>query len=210
MKLLKSEQGFSLVELMVGMTLMLIVLGAVAVITSNSFRIDSNNIRKGNNLQDATNALNRIGEELQYAYADTLVIPQDGKFLPQNSVKYPTIVGFDLPIETPEIYFVRGLENSDAYQNREERHIVLRNHSLVMEYAPSPQNSKPWPAANIKKTVTLIANNVQNFDIKLEDTNVDGDIADQRQRRKKVTITIVMSGRTKTETLTSQVMINNL
>ena len=206
-----NKKGTSLLELIIGMAIMALIFGGVSAILNVSLKAQTANMSRGSDLQDANKALNRIVEELQFAYSDKININASATGAQASA----TMAGYSLPVTTTELYIVRGVDDGSGSLSKEERHIYLQNKIIVVDYAIWPQNVKPWPNGNITKSLKLTAASVNSLTMKLEDLGADGDITgDLRQRRKKITITAVLDSNVSTTntpvTLTTQVITSNL
>lgn len=67
MKVVKNQQGLTLVELVVGMTISTIILAAIVGVLSTSVRSHQYNFQEESNIQDARAVLNEVSDQLRYA-----------------------------------------------------------------------------------------------------------------------------------------------
>lgn len=205
---LKDEKGFTLVELLVGMVIMVVVIGGMFTVIASYSKAQTYTKAKGSNILDATRAVDRISEELQYAYSSSVSIKnvttnEIQSSSTNNAIVTATTYGLASPVTTHELFFTRHVfQNSSEIGNsgKESRHIYLKNNKVYMDYGVYPQNDlKNWVFnTSGPKTVQLTSGSIQNLTFIIDQIN-DSDVSSPGQpndnvKRKRITITAVADG----------------
>lgn len=153
---LKNEKGFTLVELMAGIVILLLVMLGISPLLSSSVRVHSDITAKSSNIKDANTVVNNIAEELKYARSTqiTFILPS-GVQVTENSI----VNGFTTEYTVPPnpalatntnhgIYFSRfivrptwyigtdGKKGDGVKTDIQYRRIRLLKNTVVMDYGP--------------------------------------------------------------------------
>lgn len=156
----RGQLGFSLIELMIAMTLTLIVAGAAATLLSQSFRMRNREDIRSDAIADAQRALNIVSREIAnsgFGLIDNGIVPGDsnnGSIRVRANLNAYTLEPLNREVGDPD-EDIKYLMYNDNPQNR---HYLVRLDAVVAQ-------------TDRAKATTVLANRLDSFDLQYYDGN---------------------------------------
>lgn len=156
----RGQLGFSLIELMIAMTLTLIVAGAAATLLSQSFRMRNREDIRSDAIADAQRALNIVSREIAnsgFGLIDNGIVPGDsnnGSIRVRANLNAYTLEPLNREVGDPD-EDIKYLMYNDNAQNR---HYLVRLDAVVAQ-------------TDRAKATTVLANRLDSFDLQYYDGN---------------------------------------
>ena len=154
----RNQDGFSLIELMIAMTLTLIIAGASATLLTQSFRLRSREDNRSDAIADAQRALNIVSREIAnsgFGLMDNGIVPGD-----TNDVSIRFRANLNAYTSEPGNQAVSDADEDIKYlmyhDNAENRHYLVRLDAVLAETAPL-------------KSKTVLANRLDSFNLRYFD-----------------------------------------
>lgn len=154
----RGELGFSLIELMIAMTLTLIIAGASATLLSQSFRMRSREDIRSDAIADAQRALNIVSREIAnsgFGLVDNGIVPGDTNnesIRVRANLNAYTFEPFNHEVSDPD----EDLKYLMYNDNAENRHYLVRLDAVVAQ-------------TNRAKATTVLANRLDSFQLRYFD-----------------------------------------
>jgi prepilin-type N-terminal cleavage/methylation domain-containing protein len=154
----QSHAGFSLIELMIAMTVTLIIAGASATLLAQAFRMRSREDRRSDAIADAQRALNIVSREIAnsgFGLLDNGIVPgdTDNKSIRiRANLNAYRLEPFNHEVNDPDEDIKYLMYNDDA----ENRHYLVRLDAVVAQ-------------TDLAKATTVLANRLDSFDLKYFD-----------------------------------------
>lgn len=152
--------GFSLIELMIAMTLTLIVAAAAATLLSQSFRMRNREDIRSDAIADAQRALNIVSREIAnsgFGLIDNGIVPGDSNnssIRVRANLNAYTLEPFNREVSDPDEDIKYLMYNDDA----QNRHYLVRLDAVVAQ-------------TDRGKATTVLANRLDSFDLQYYDGN---------------------------------------
>jgi prepilin-type N-terminal cleavage/methylation domain-containing protein len=154
----RGQLGFSLIELMIAMTLTLIVAGAAATLLSQSFRMRNREDIRSDAIADAQRALNIVSREIAnsgFGLIDNGIVPGDsnnGSIRVRANLNAYTLEPLNREVSDPDEDIKYLMYNDDA----QNRHYLVRLDAVVAQ-------------TDRAKATTVLANRLDSFDLQYYD-----------------------------------------
>lgn len=152
------QQGFSLIELMIAMTITLIVAGLSATLLSQSYRMRSREDIRSDAIADAQRALNIVSREVAnsgFGLIDNGIVPGDtdnGSIRVRANLNAYTLEPTNHEVIDPDEDIKYLMYNDDA----QNRHYLVRLDAVVAQTDPA-------------KARTVLANRLDSFQLRYFD-----------------------------------------
>ena len=155
----QSHAGFSLIELMIAMTVTLIIAGASATLLAQAFRMRSREDHRSDAIADAQRALNIVSREIAnsgFGLVDNGIVPGDTN---NQSIRIRANLNayrletFNHEVNDPDEDIKYQMYNDDA----ENRHYLVRLDAVIAQ-------------TDHAKATTVLANRLDSFDLKYFDS----------------------------------------
>ena len=156
----RGQLGFSLIELMIAMTMTLIVAGASATLLSQSFRMRSREDIRSDAIADAQRALNIVSREIAnsgFGLIDNGIVPGDtngSSIRVRANLNAYTLEPTNRQVSDPD-EDIKYLMYDDVAENR---HYLVRLDAVLAQTEPT-------------KARTVLANRLDRFDLEYFDSN---------------------------------------
>jgi prepilin-type N-terminal cleavage/methylation domain-containing protein len=156
----RGQLGFSLIELMIAMTLTLIVAGAAATLLSQSFRMRNREDIRSDAIADAQRALNIVSREIAnsgFGLIDNGIVPGDsnnGSIRVRANLNAYTLEPLNREVSDPDEDIKYLMYNDDA----QNRHYLVRLDAVVAQ-------------TDRAKATTVLANRLDSFNLQYYDGN---------------------------------------
>jgi len=154
------QRGFSLIELMIAMTLTLIVAAAAATLLSQSFRMRNREDIRSDAIADAQRALNIVSREIAnsgFGLIDNGIVPGDSNnssIRVRANLNAYTLEPLNREVSDPDEDIKYLMYNDDA----QNRHYLVRLDAVVAQ-------------TDRGKATTVLANRLDSFDLQYYDGN---------------------------------------
>lgn len=148
----RGQLGFSLIELMIAMTMTLIVAGASATLLSQSYRMRSREDVRSDAIADAQRALNIVSREIAnsgFGLIDNGIVPGDtnnGSIRVRANLNAYTLESGNLQVSDPD----EDIKYLMYHDNAENRHYLVRLDAVVA-------------LTDRAKATTVLANRLNSF-----------------------------------------------
>ncbi len=156
----QSHAGFSLIELMIAMTVTLVIAGASATLLAQAFRMRSREDRRSDAIADAQRALNIVSREIAnsgFGLVDNGIVPGDTNnqtIRIRANLNAYRLETFNHEVNDPDEDIKYQMYNDEA----ENRHYLVRLDAVVAQ-------------TDRAKATTVLANRLDSFNLKYFDTN---------------------------------------
>lgn len=156
----RGQAGFSLVELMIAMTITLIIAGASATLLAQSFRMRTREDKRSDAIADAQRALNIVSREIAnsgFGLVDNGIVPGDTNnrtIRVRANLNAYRLEPFNKEVSDPD-EDVKYLMYDDVAQNR---HYLVRLDAVIAK-------------TDRDKATTVLANRLDSFELQYFDAN---------------------------------------
>jgi prepilin-type N-terminal cleavage/methylation domain-containing protein len=155
----QSHAGFSLIELMIAMTVTLVIAGASATLLAQAFRMRSREDKRSDAIADAQRALNIVSREIAnsgFGLVDNGIVPGDTNnesIRVRANLNAYRLEPFNHEVNDPDEDIKYLMYNDEA----ENRHYLVRLDAVIAQTDPA-------------KATTVLANRLDSFALKYFDS----------------------------------------
>lgn len=178
------EKGFSLVELVVGLSVALLIVGGIVPLVGSALKTQANSSAKMKDMQSGRIAMDHISEELKYALANS--VGADNGTTSDSGIYFNRTINANGKLGTRHIYFQAGTGNKGG--------------TVVIDEGPNPNTTIPW---TVDRRTTYAVDAVRSLKFTISapaatsiidpDFNSAGAANNINAKRKTITVQLVVN-----------------